>query len=139
MDVFSTCKLFYPLYSIADEDAIELDQSYTSKQFFNHFYGGPYSIRHSTSRRLFSFSLIPKPSFQLASLADQDLSGMLKDMLNVSSESGAMTQTIDNSSLQQSPDQTVSSGEIVEHTDQPHEQMMVTSDEGDSKKRASSI
>jgi hypothetical protein len=68
-DVFSTCKLFYPLYSIADEEAIELDTSYTSKQFFNHFYGGPYSIRHTT-------------------LPDKDLTTLLMGMLDITGDSG---------------------------------------------------
>ena len=57
---------------------------------------------------------------------------MLMDMLNVSSDSGAMAQTSGDSSPQQSPDQTVSSGEIAQD-----QQQMVS--EGEAKKRASSI
>jgi hypothetical protein len=136
VDVFSTCKLFYPLYSIADEDAIELDQSYTSKQFFSHFYGGPYSIRHSTSRKT-CFSMSFSRSFlNNCSLADKDLSDILMDVLNISGDSGPTEQIIDGSP-QQSPDQTISSGERDQYQQQTA-QPEVESD-CEAKKRASSI
>jgi hypothetical protein len=102
LDVFSACRLFYPLYSIADEDAIELDESYSSQQFFSHFYGGPYSIRHSTLRKcqcaLHRHEACGTPIHS----ADKDLSVLLMDMLNISADSSG-----DNSgsySFKQSPD-----------------------------------